>query len=70
MPSFKPKTNKKFKYNKKNATTLDSKHMEFLNEFTKDENNIIPNLKNERFELQKQLDPPQKQMSVFLCDTD
>lgn len=64
MPSFKPKTNKKIKYNKKNATTLDSKHMEFLNEFNKDDNIIIPDLKNERLELQKQLDHPTKQMSI------
>lgn len=40
MPSFKPKTNKKIKFNKKTAVTLDTKHKEFLNEFAKDENNI------------------------------
>ena len=48
MPSFKPKTIKKFKYNKKNAVTLDSKHKEFINEFAKDEHNRIPELQNER----------------------
>jgi len=48
MPSFKPKTNKKIKFNKKTAITLDIKHKEFLNEFSKDENNIIPQLKNEK----------------------
>ena len=55
MPSFKPKTNKKFKYNKQSAITLDTKHKEFLNEFSKDENDRIPNLKIERQELKQQL---------------
>ena len=35
MPAFKPKANKKIKINKKNNTTLDGKHKEFLYEFTK-----------------------------------
>ena len=48
MPSFKPKTNKKIKFNKKSATTLDTKHKEFLNEFSKDDNDHIPKLKIER----------------------
>lgn len=51
MPSFKPKTIKKIKYNKKNAVTLDSKHKEFINEFAKDETNRIPELQNERKEI-------------------
>jgi len=51
MPSFKPKTVKKIKYNKKNAVTLDIKHREFLNEFSKDTHNTIPELKKERLEL-------------------
>jgi len=37
MPSFKPKTNKNLKYNKKSAVTIDSKHKDFLNEFSRDE---------------------------------
>jgi len=41
MPSFKPKTGKKIKFNKKSAVTLDTKHKEFLNEFSKDETNIM-----------------------------
>ena len=45
MPTFKPKTNKKIKYNKKTSITLDGKHKEFLNTFSIDENNIIPELK-------------------------
>jgi hypothetical protein len=40
MPSFKPKVSKKIKFNKKTAVTLDAKHKEFLNEFSKDEKNI------------------------------
>jgi hypothetical protein len=41
MPSFKPKSNKKIKFNKKSAITLDTKHKEFLNEFSKDENVML-----------------------------
>lgn len=55
MPSFKPKTNKKIKYNKQSAITLDTKHKEFLNEFSKDENDRIPNLKLDRQLLKQQL---------------
>ena len=56
MPIFKPKTNKKVKYNKKNSITLDNKHKEFLNEFSKDENNRLPELKNEKNGLKKELE--------------
>jgi hypothetical protein len=56
MPIFKPKTNKKIKYNKKTLTTLDNKHKEFLNDFSKDESVNIPKLKNEKLELKKQLE--------------
>lgn len=48
MPSFKPKTNKKIKFNKQKSITLDGKHKEFLNEFSKNENDKIPELKNEK----------------------
>jgi len=48
MPIFKPKTNKKIKFNKKTSVTLDTKHKEFINEFTKDEYFIIPELKKEK----------------------
>ena len=44
MPSFKPKSNKKIKFNKKSTITLDTKHREFINEFSKDETNTIPEL--------------------------
>jgi len=56
MPSFKPKTNKKFKYNKKASITLDIKHKEFLNDFSKDETDRIPELKIERQELKKKIE--------------
>lgn len=54
MPSFKPKSNKKIKFNKKSAVTLDTKHKEFLHEFNLDEDEII-NLKNETYYLKKKL---------------
>ena len=53
MPSFKPKTNKKLKYNKKSSVTLDGKHKEFINEFSKNDTYTIPELKNEKNELIK-----------------
>ena len=56
MPSFKPKTSKKIKYNKKSSITLDTKHKEFLNEFNKDEHNLVPNLKLERKILLKKIE--------------
>jgi hypothetical protein len=56
MPNFKPKTNKKIKYNKKSSITLDGKHKEFLNEFSKYETDIIPNLKLEKRELKQNLE--------------
>jgi hypothetical protein len=55
MPSFKPKSNKKINVNKKNTITLDGKHKEFLNEFTNDEKDRIPNLKEEKKLLQDKL---------------
>jgi len=56
MPSFKPKSVKKIKINKKNSTTLDGKHKEFINEFNKDENDNIPKLKREKAEIKKILE--------------
>ena len=55
MPTFKPKSNKKIKYNKKAAITLDGKHKEFLNTFSKEETNIIPELKLEKYTLRNNL---------------
>ena len=55
MPSFKPKTNKKIKFNKKSSITLDGKHKEFLNEFTKYDTDVIPELKLKKQELKQKL---------------
>ena len=56
MPSFKPKAVKKIRVSKKSITTLDSKHKEFVNQFAKNEFDIIPKLKDERYSLLTQLD--------------
>ena len=56
MPSFKPKTNKKIKVSKRNATTLDGKHNEFLTEFVNDEYEQIPKLKQEKHSLKLKLE--------------
>jgi hypothetical protein len=56
MLSFKPKANKKIKICKKYTSTLDGKHKEFVNEFFKNEFDIIPKLKEERYSLNKQLE--------------
>jgi hypothetical protein len=55
MPSFKPKSIKKIKYNKKTSITLDTKHNEFLNEFSKDKEDKIPELKCNIKKFNKQL---------------
>ena len=55
MPSFKPKANKKIKISKKNATTLDGKHKEFIHEFIQDETNRIPFLRQEKRDLKSML---------------
>jgi hypothetical protein len=64
MPTFKPKTNKKIKFNKKTAITLDVKHKEFLNEFSKDDNCRIPELRFQRAELEKQITPENNSISI------
>jgi hypothetical protein len=63
MPSFKPKSGKKIKFNKKSAITLDTKHKEFLNEFSKDETSIIE-YKYEIQNLKKQLKNDHEILSV------
>ena len=55
MPSFKPKTMKKIKVNKKNTVTLDGKHKEMLNDFSKDEKDVIPILKEEKRFLKQEM---------------
>jgi hypothetical protein len=64
MPNFKPKSNKKIKFNKKSSITLDIKHKEFLNEFTKDEDDKIPEYKIERQELKQKLIDDQSDLSI------
>jgi hypothetical protein len=48
MPNFKPKTAKKIKINKKKSVTLDGKHREIINEFSHNDNDVIPELKREK----------------------
>jgi len=64
MPSFKPKSNKKIKFNKKTTITLDTKHKEFLNEFNKDYHNTIPDFKIERQELRQKLNDNLDKLTV------
>jgi hypothetical protein len=59
MPSFKPKTTKKIKVNKKKTTTLDGKHKEMMNEFNRDEEDNIPKLREERETIRLLLDTNQ-----------
>jgi len=64
MPSFKPKTTKKIKVNKKNSTTLDGRHREFVNEFVKVDIDKIPKLKMERKMLRLKLEQHYKQFAI------
>jgi len=64
MPNFKPKANKKIKFNKKSAITLDTKHKEFLNEFSKQESDIIPELKDQKQELREKLAAEQDTLTI------
>jgi hypothetical protein len=63
MLSFKPKSNKKIKFNKKSAITLDIKHKEFLNEFSKDEN-IVTDYKYQIQILKKKLEDENEQLTI------
>jgi alpha-galactosidase/6-phospho-beta-glucosidase family protein len=56
MTGFKPKTNKKIRVFKNDQVTIDGKHMEFLQEFEKNENEVIPKLKSKILKLKKELD--------------
>jgi hypothetical protein len=55
MPSFKPKTPKNIKINKKNSMTLDGKHKEFITEFIADESDNIPKLLKEKEEYKQKM---------------
>jgi hypothetical protein len=63
MPTFKPKSSKKIKFNKKTAVTLDTKHKEFLNEFSKDEETVLEN-KYEICNLKKKLNDDNNNLSI------
>ena len=63
MPTFRPKSSKKIKFNKKSAVTLDTKHKEFLNEFSKDEN-IVIDYKYQIQILKKKLEEGSEQLSI------
>ena len=64
MPSFKPKTMKKIKVNKKDSITLDNKHNEIMDSFSKDETDIIPSLKEEKALLKNKLTKKGNKLSV------
>jgi hypothetical protein len=64
MTIFKPKTNKKIKFNKKSAITLDNKHKEFLNEFSKDDYDNIPKLKHEKQQLLEKINSDKIDLSI------
>jgi hypothetical protein len=55
MPTFKPKANKKIPVFQKYTNTIDNKHTEFINEFTKDEVYVIPELLEEKEKIKQQL---------------
>ena len=63
MPNFKPKTAKKIKYNKKTAITLDTKHKEFLHEFSLDEDSIL-DYKCEIYNLKKKIKEENETLSI------
>lgn len=69
MPSFKPKSAKKMRVCKKYTTTLDGKHKEFVNEFSKNEFDTIPKLKQERELLNQQLEHLDKSNIEQIMDT-
>ena len=64
MPSFKPKLEKKIFIDKKISTTLDGKHSEFVEQFQYDEENIIPDLKNEKQKLVNTLKQENMNLSI------
>jgi hypothetical protein len=64
MPSFKPKSNKKIRVSKKYTTTLDGKHKEFINEFSKNEFDTIPKLKQERIDLKTKIETLDKTKNI------
>ena len=51
MPTFKPKNLKKIVLSKKNITTVDSKHREIVEDINNTKENELPQLINEKKEL-------------------
>ena len=66
MPSFKPKANKKIKICKRYSTTLDGKHKEIMADFSKDEYDVIPRLKEEKQQLIVKLSVPAPEIVTLL----
>jgi len=64
MPSFKPKATKKIKVSKRYSTTLDGKHKEIMTDFSKDEYDIIPRLKEEKQHLIQQITNENSDLSI------
>jgi hypothetical protein len=64
MPSFKPKATKKIKVCKRYSTTLDGKHKEIMTDFSKDEYDIIPRLKEEKQQLLEQISNPNSSLPI------
>ena len=64
MPSFKPKATKKIKVCKRYSTTLDGKHKEIMTDFSKDEYDIIPKLKEEKAQLIQQITDQNSDLSI------
>ena len=66
MNSFKPKSEKKIKTFKNDQLTIDGKHNEFLEEFDKNEKEIIPRLKTKILNLQNKIKnlPNEKKIDI------
>ena len=65
MPNFKPKNLKKI-LKKKQLITLDNKHSEMINMFDSINNNTIPKLKHEKYQLNEKLDTEELSISDIL----
>lgn len=63
MP-FKPKTSKSITITKKDSTTLDGKHTEFIKDFETDEETNIPKLQERKDELKQKLDKETVSLSI------
>ena len=68
MNSFKPKSEKKIKIFKNEQITIDGKHNEFLEEFDKNEKEIIPRLKTKILNLQKKMETSTKEKKMDIQD--